>query len=396
MKPKQIILWGGWYGSKNVGDQALLLAITDLLGSVYPDARFIVLTSNAAHVHHYASRDSGFDIRALNTRQEFPKVIRAFKESDLFIFGGAVPFFDHPPQVATISILVSLARFFRVPYFLWSVSSQRVQSSLTKRIFGWVLRGASGITYRDTFTRQLFLDCGILENEMSIGGDSVILMSTGESNAAIRLLERSGWTQNNKPLVALTPRTLRTADGEAETHYTLASKDQFQKEIDTYTAVLDWLWEHGYQPVFVPMNTVDPDDDRYASRMIMDQAKYGRHALIIDEEIYPRVAAGIYQQCHLSFVSRVHGSILSFKAGCPVVMYAFDQKHIGIMHGMGLDTSVFRPELHDPQYAIALISSMLEENQSVRATMADLLTVAREKSMIPFRQVVDLLKKENP
>jgi len=57
---KHIILWGGWYGSKNMGDQALLLAITNLLGFSYPDAQFTVLTANPSHVRLYAARDSKF------------------------------------------------------------------------------------------------------------------------------------------------------------------------------------------------------------------------------------------------------------------------------------------------------------------------------------------------
>ena len=28
---KKIVIWGAWYGSRNVGDQLLLLAITDIL-----------------------------------------------------------------------------------------------------------------------------------------------------------------------------------------------------------------------------------------------------------------------------------------------------------------------------------------------------------------------------
>jgi len=30
-KLKRIIFWGGWYGSRNIGDRLLLISITDLL-----------------------------------------------------------------------------------------------------------------------------------------------------------------------------------------------------------------------------------------------------------------------------------------------------------------------------------------------------------------------------
>lgn len=394
MMRKQIILWGGWYGSKNVGDQSLLLAITDLLGSVYPDARFNVLTANPAHVHSYTLRDSKFNFCAINTRREFPHVVRTFMESDLFIFGGGTPFFDHAPQVFAIVVLTALARLFRVPYFLWSVSSQRVDSELTKKIFGWVLRGACGVTSRDEFTRQLFLDCGLPADKMTVGGDSVILMHTDPTDSVLDLLERTGWQMGNPPLVALTPRTLRTADGEAETHYTLIKQNGFQKEIDTYSAVLDWLWEHGYQPIFVPMNTVAPDDDRLASRMIMSKARHGNFALMINEVINPRAAAAIYQHCRASLVSRVHGSIMSFKANCPVAMYAFDQKHIGIMQEMGLSDTIFYPGKNNADFAVEIMAKILKNEGNIHASMAENFHVSSEKSMLPFRQVLKILDQK--
>lgn len=394
MMRKQIILWGGWYGSNNVGDQSLLLAITDLLGSVYPDTRFIVLSANPAHVHSYTSRDSKFDICAINTRREFPHVVRAFMESDLFIFGGGVPFFDHAPQVLAMVVLTTLARFFHVPYFLWSVSSQRVDSELTKKTFGWVLRGACGVTSRDEFTRKLFLDCGLPADKMTIGGDSVILMHTDPADSVLDLLERTGWQMGNRPLVALTPRTLRTADGEAETHYTLIKQNELQKEIDTYAAVLDWLWEHSYQPIFVPMNTVAPDDDRLASRMIMSKARHGNFALMIDEEINPRAAAAIYQHCRASLVSRVHAGIMSFKAKRPMVMYAFDQKHIGIMQEMGLSDTIFYPGKHNADFAVEIMAKILRNEEDTRFSLAGNMEISSEKSMLPFRQVLKILDRK--
>ncbi|MBI5944775.1 MAG: polysaccharide pyruvyl transferase family protein [Chloroflexi bacterium] len=389
---KNIILWGGWYGSKNVGDQALLLAITDLLGSAHLDAQFTVLTANPNHVHLYTTRDSKFNIRALNTRREFPRVVRAFIETDLFVFGGGVPFFDHAPQVLAMFVLTMLARLSCTPYFLWSVSSQKVESKLAKKIFGWILKGADGVTYRDEFTRQLFLDCGLRVENMTVGGDSVILMESDSAESVLGLLARAGWTPGDRPLAALTPRVLRPSDGEAETHYAPKTQEQFQKEIDTYSSVLDWLWEHGYQPIFVPMNTVPPDDDRHVARLIMSHARHGNHALMIDEEVYPRAAAAVYGQCQASLVSRVHGCIMSVKANCPVVMYAFDRKHIGLMQELGLSESIFYPE-QDSALAVQMLANILENGDEARAALAEKLTEAGKKSMIPLRQVLEILEK---
>jgi polysaccharide pyruvyl transferase WcaK-like protein len=205
------------------------------------------------------------------------------------------------------------------------------------------------------------------------------------------ILDRAGWQMGDRPLVALTPRTLRIADGEAETHYTLKTQEQFQKEIDVYSAVLDWLWEHGYQPLFVPMNTVAPDDDRIASRIIMATARHGTFAMIVDEEIYPRAAAAIYERCEVSLVSRVHGSIMSFKSNCPVIMYAFDQKHIGIMQEMGLTDFIFHPQKHDVDTMIELIANTLKNAKDTRAFLTRQLEISSEKSVLPLQQSLKIL-----
>jgi polysaccharide pyruvyl transferase WcaK-like protein len=392
---KRIILWGAWYGSKNVGDQALLLSITDMLGEAIGDVEFIVITANPAHVMQYTKRDSSHRFLALHARKQFIEVVRAFASADLFVFGGGVPFYDDAAHSLAIAVLVTLARILSVPCALWAVSSQKIRSIWTKLILRYLLSWVSVTTCRDQHTVELLREHGAGVKGLHIVADPAFTLRSNDEGYALRLLDRAGWKSGqSRPLVALTPRLLRTEDGEAHTHYLPKTTEQYQKEVDTFAAVLDWLWENGFQPIFVPMNSFAPDNDRAAARDVMMKARHGTQALLVDEEIFPRDAENVYRRCSAAFVARVHGSVTAFLGRCPVMMYAFDLKHGGIMKQMGLSEYVFEPERHMPEDAVGRMSKLLRSREEIIAGMEKRNEDLVKQARVPRDLVLGLLKRK--
>ena len=66
----RVVLWGAWYGSRNVGDQALLLTITSLLEKELGEVRFTVLTDDPVHVLEYTANESCCKVNALQSRRQ--------------------------------------------------------------------------------------------------------------------------------------------------------------------------------------------------------------------------------------------------------------------------------------------------------------------------------------
>ncbi len=332
---KKIILWGAWYGSHNIGDQLLLLTITEILQKELGNVEFIVLTDNPQHIREYTKNESECTFKVIESRRQIIQIIRQIASADLLIFGGGVPFFQQPKHLAVMSFLIGLCKFFHTPYMTWAVSSQPVSSNIAMRIFKWVLNGAQAITCRDDHTIQLFKRCQIKEPVIKVA-DSAFLYQSRKNQVSVTHFDDAGNRFPERPLIALTPRTLSGSDNIKENHYSTQSEDDYLREISCFAGVLDWCWENSYQPVFVPMNTVGADDDRIAARLCMQTAKHGNKALLIDKEVRPGEAPLIYGQCEASFVARVHGSVTSVLGKCPLVMYAFQPKHSGIMDTMGL------------------------------------------------------------
>jgi polysaccharide pyruvyl transferase WcaK-like protein len=388
--PWRIMIWGGWYGSRNVGDQAVLLSIAQILVKILGKGELVVLTNNPAHVRSYLPGDEHLKVTPLATLRQASLVIRALKSCDLFVFGGAVPFFQQPKQLLAMSGLVSIARVFRVPYMTWSVSSQQVNSCLARLVFRWVLAGASGLTCRDAHTQQLFAACGC--PGVPITADPVFRMLV-DPTVTQDTLRRAGLQDGERPLAALTPRTLRTAQREAETHYRISSEAPLHKEIELYAAALDWLWEGGYQPVFVPMNTVPPDDDRLAARMIAEKAEYGSQAKWIDEAIPPPAAPGIYAACALSLVSRVHGSVAAALGGCPLAVYAFSPKQMGMMAALQMQDYIL-DENSSPGDVYRLLGELQARREPLRDHLLARSATLAEDALAPARLAAAILGRE--
>jgi len=388
---KHIVLWGAWYGSHNVGDQVLLLTIMDILTQVVGDVRFTVLTNNPQHVSEYTRTESKCRVNAVHNRKQFLRLVQSLAGCDLFVFGGGVPFYEERSHVLAMALMAGIARAAGTPYMTWTVSSQEVQDPFAKRVFGWVVNGAQAITYRDENTHQLFINCGV-DRPMTLAGDSGFWLAPAEASQAEALLMRYGLQESSRPLVALTPRTLRGRDGEAEMHYNPKTAAQIEKSIACFTAVLDWLWEHGYQPVMVPMNTVAPDDDRFAARQVMERAVHGGHAMLIDEEIRPRVAPLVYQRCQASFVARVHGSITSMVGQCPMMMYAFAPKHAGIMASMGMQDYALLEAEAAPERAVAMMTDLLAKRNALLPAMQTRLEMLRQEALLPAQFAAQIMK----
>ena len=352
---KRIVLWGAWYGSHNVGYQILLLTIVDILGKTLGgNVSFTATTDNPQNIKEYTGRESKWNVRPLHNKRQFPEIVRAISTCDLFVFGGGAPFYEQPYHLAIMGMLVGIARTARTPYMTWAVSSQAIHSKFARLVFGWVLNGAKALTYRDEHTLKLFLECAG-NRQAYLAADPGFCLKAQDKEPALEFLRRAGYQTSSRPLVALTPRTLHGRNRDAETHYQVKTPEQSQKEIDFYTVVLDWLWEHGFQPVFIPMNTFTPDDDRIAVAQTIQAARYGEQALQIQEEVPSRMVPPIYGECSFSVVSRVHGSITSFIGNCPPLMCAFDLKHRGIMESIRLSQYCLSEESATPQNTFALL-----------------------------------------
>jgi polysaccharide pyruvyl transferase WcaK-like protein len=390
-RPVHVVLWGGRYGSHAVGDQALLLAMTELLQQASRRISFTVLSHNPSYVQAYMSKESACSVRALNPVLNIPELNRTLAECDMLVIDGGVPLFDNLRQTLMLALMAGLARYYHTPYFLWSVSAYPLDAAWGKVFCKWLVMGASWVTCRDQYTRGLFESCGV-KRDLSLVPDSSFCLSSAEESKALTVLTRAGW-KKGRPLFALTPRALplaRARQGKAQ--FDPQANPDYELEVNCYAAALDWLWSHGYWPIFVPMNTEAGDDNRISARHIVKKAANGESALMIGEEIRPGVAPEIYRLCFGSFVSREDACIMSAVAACPSVMYTVEDRHTGVMELLGQDLFILRPAFTTPEKALDKLHQLVTQRETLRQQIIDRVAAIRKDAAAPAQLVNKLMR----
>ena len=156
----KICLWGAWYGSQNVGDQAILLTIVSLLKDRIRYSKFIILSENAKYIEKYAA-EAGLELHALNKWRQIHKTLYALCTSDLFIIGGGVPFYDKLSHAIVCAFFVTVAKIFGCRVMTYAVATQTLQKHLTIFIYRNILENLNLVTVRDPLTLRTFQNIGV-------------------------------------------------------------------------------------------------------------------------------------------------------------------------------------------------------------------------------------------
>ena len=177
----------------------------------------------------------------------------------------------------------------------------------------------------------------------------------------------------------------------AAEHYNAKTPEMVDRVVECFAAALDWMWQQGYQPMIVPMNTVEPDDDRVMGRLVMRAAEFGDHALLIDQAIHPCVVPGILRHCQFGLTSRLHASVLATVANCPMAIYAIGPKLHGIAETMGTQDWTIDEEQATPGDVVELLRSMVTNIESIRALLAQRLVELRNQALTPAHVARDIV-----
>ena len=389
-----VALWGAWYGSRNVGDQALLVTIPPILeGAVGERVRFTVFTDDAAWVRAYGPGGSGCAVGAVENRRQLPRLVATLAGCDLFVIGGGVPIYPQPYHLAVTGFLVGAARLARTPYMTWSVAAQPLDSVASRRLFRWVLDGAAAVTCRDPWSERILRSTGS-RRTIHRGADPAFrLESTAEDErAAKEILARAGVPgDDGRPLAALVCRRTRADHPYAAEHYEAKPPERIERTLDCFAAALDRLWERGLRPVFVPMNVVAPDDDREPARAVAARARHGAQARFVDEPLRPAVVPALLRGFHCGMSSRLHAVVLGAVAGVPMAVHAIGPKLRGMAEELGLDPWALDDAAATPQATVSRIDDLLDRRDAVAERLRDRVEVQRARALVPGIQAAEIL-----
>jgi polysaccharide pyruvyl transferase WcaK-like protein len=339
----RLLVFGGWFGSGNIGDDAILIGLRNAFHEAAPDVELVALSTDPTYTRGVCGVES---VRLRGPRSALggglKEYLPAFREVDGCLISGGTPFYDY--GYLSRGIHVGLPIILDKKIFCFSVGAKPITSPLGVRFMRLLLGRTSLVSARDDPSRRILQ--GFTTSPVALTGDPALLMPPAREEAARRLLERAG-VEVEEPAVAVCPRLLST---DYRNHYhdeVEASTMNLIRESIAYAA--DKLLQDRYQVVFLPMHVAEPDDDRTEIEGIIRRMS-SRGARVVVDWVHPREIMAALGLMRLVIGLRLHSLIFAASRGVPIVSVGYDAKIGGFMELVGaggcLADPADRPDLY--------------------------------------------------
>ena len=324
-RPKKIhrtLVWGGWYGSRNVGDTAILLGIRELYKKINAGKHYYLgfLSTDV----DYTSTNGVTGKRALLKSDvlkpwNFAKLVNNFREADRVIISGGTPIFDFSHKIRTVYF--SLPVMFNKPFVLFGAGVKPIKSRYGKWYIPRTLKKADYISARDDGSAEILKGLGLDKTVKT--ADSAFFAPAADRETLEPVLERHGIKWSDKLLV-VAPR-LMSPDQKRLYLDEHMGKDVISETPKKMAAAIDKVAGKFDKVVFMAMHYYGPDSDYELIKETMGYTK-SKKVVFIEEELRAETAIALFKHAHVVLAMRLHALLLSASMYTPMVGIAYEKK----------------------------------------------------------------------
>jgi hypothetical protein len=324
----RLLAFGGWYGSGNVGDDAILIGLRRILAEAMPGSELVALSTDPEQTERVCGVEAA---RLMSPRKLLAHVGEyrgVFSEADAVIVTGGTPFYDwdHVSRLAHWG----MARGAGKPVVCFGVGAKEVTSVHGRGLIGSLLTRSARVSARDRVSQHRLE--ALSGRDVSLTGDSALFLESAMRDVVKPILLEVGLSPDSPPVV-ICPRAL---SGNNRAHYHDPVGEDGVASIRLGLARLaDALLMEGHQVLFVPFHAAEGDDDRREIGVVR-AAMRERGAAALDHTLRPETAASLLGSASLVVGLRLHSLILAASRGVPVVSVGYDEKITGFLDLAGV------------------------------------------------------------
>lgn len=294
------VVISGFYGFHNIGDEAILLTLTQRLKAMNPNVDITVLSKTPEET------TEKFKVRAVD-RNNFFKVLKAILSCDVLLSGGGSLLQDYT-SARSIHYYLAILRMgllFRKKVFLISNGIGPLVREKNRKRVAKILNKICHSTVRDENSKQLLLEIGVAPQKVSVSIDLVIGMEKVDKTRGKEILDGLDFIHSERQKVAIAIR----------------QKDFRTEERRTELVNLANQLSSRYNVIFVPFYYKN-------DTKIVDDLKD-----LVDENVYfikkkynSTEFMSLVQNMDLLVGSRLHSLIFALVAEVPFVGISYDPK----------------------------------------------------------------------
>lgn len=312
------ILFSGYFGGGNLGDEALLAVelggFRRALGERLEPVVATIDASRTARLHAGVETVPFFDVRALSA---------AIAAADLVVWGGGGLLQDHwlvPAEELFLDPRGGVPAYLRVPFLAAALGRPCVvyaqgvgplSAPESRRLVGLALSRVDAITVRDAASAGLLRECGVTGPSVLVTADPVVAIRPSDAERGRELLAAAGLDASRGPVLAVVPRVPPAGD--------------VSWVAPLRSALAEVGRRAGASVLLVPFDR-GPGGDDATCRDLAASLSPALPVGILDAEHAAGDVAACLGRCALTVATRLHGLYLSAVAGTPVVALDYDPK----------------------------------------------------------------------
>ncbi len=372
----KILVYGGWFGSRNLGDEAILQGVKAIIEKRLPDAELIALSTDP----EYTLEKTGVHAEMVESPKSIiknrGKYLELFREADAHLLTGGTPFYDYGHLSRIIHM--GLPALNKKQVYCFGVGSKPITTLRGREITRMLLKNTAIISTRDVLSKQILQPLtGTLTKPITVTGDSALMLNPERTSA-------------DEKRVLFCPRRLR------EDHKLLYHQEQDRATINRIRHILaitaDKLIDDGYSVCFLPFHCVPPDDDREEIRVISNLMH--NEAVILPRPDSSNEALRLIGGSALVVGLRLHSLIFAALQGTPFASIDYDIKIRGFMEHLNeaeslSETSMGLYRLYEKS------AQALEQRSQISARLSKRVNAIRGLINVEADRLVSLLTQEN-
>ena len=309
------IVFSGYYGFGNMGDDSLLCSIIENLRAIDPDVRITALTKNPRKMQRkYGVKCVGrFNIFA---------VLYALRHAKLLISGGGSLFQNNTSAKSLEYYLgiVKIAKLMGLPCMVYANGIGPLYGKRSHEKVKKVLRSVDFISLREPssfdFLSEIGLDAEILE-KIKISADPALTLKPCSDARCDYILEKSG-IEHPERCFAVSLREWH----DLKTGEDAVSRDEFIFRMASATAKISNSL--GLVPVFIPVQK--SYDDNICLEVKAETEKLIERECPFLRGLSAREVIGLAKKMSFVLGMRLHMLIYASAAGVPAIGLSYDPK----------------------------------------------------------------------
>lgn len=393
------IVISGYYGFRNIGDEAVLQSILDALQEEGEAAGVKVEPVVLSIDPEWTSQTYG--VKAVH-RMKFGEVRNAIKNSSGLISGGGSLLQDATglKSIPYYLGIIKLAQWLRKPTFIYAQGIGPVNRGMYRPLIASVFRRCEYISVRDAESSALLRDIGVPKSMIEVVPDPVMGLSLPAADSEAGVLEPAASLIDSEALSA-NGRPGR-GDGEAASgkrqlpvvgvsvRFWNPQRTELMKLAEGLNALMSRMPLHiRFLPFHYPG---DEEASRFVMNMLSPAEEHSSEISIAPQSETPLEMLEEVSRCSLLIGMRLHSLIYAASQNVPMLGISYDPK---IDHFLARLGSVPAGTSYDLDHRIVAAQSerLLLDQEGWRTSHAGQLEQLRREAQLPAKRIVEYLRK---